>query len=381
MDFQHNGDRQLLRETLGRFLSDRYRFDIRQKAAENDLGFDPEIWRELAELGFVGAMFDSRVGGFAGGGFDLLVIFEQLGRSLVIEPFLPTLMVGRALEAAGGQAELVGAIVGGKRVALAHDEPGGRYAFGRVTTTARAEGDRWILSGAKCCVAQAAGADLLLISARTRGMPDAPDGIALFLVEHDASGMALQDYPNIDGGNSADIRLTDVSLPPEALVASPHDGFGALKEARAAGLLALSAEAVGAMDVARDMTVEYLRTRVQFGVPIGSFQALQHRMATMLIEIEQARSAVINAAAAFDEGPSHARDRALSAAKYTIGRVGCLVAEESIQMHGGIGMTWELPLSHYAKRLVMIGHMLGDEDVHLQEYINFSRRIAMSNVG
>jgi hypothetical protein len=209
---------------------------------------------------------------------------------------------------------------------------------------------------------------VFLVSARTSGDDDGEAGITLFLVPRDTAGVSVRGYRKIDGGRAAEVTFDNVTLGDDAVLGSADQGFATLEYAVSCGVLALCAEAVGAMDIAKDYTLEYLRTRKQFGVPIGSFQALQHRMADMLLEIEQARSAVINAAAALD-GERKTRERAVSAAKYSIGRIGTLVAEECIQLHGGIGMTWELPLAHYAKRLVMIDHQLGDEDHHLERFV------------
>ena len=215
---------------------------------------------------------------------------------------------------------------------------------------------------------------LLLVSARTAGAEDEADGISLFLVPGDAQGIARRGYQNIDGGRAAELTLDGVRVGADALLGTEGQGAAVLEHATGWGLLALAAESLGAMEVAKRDTLEYLRTRKQFGVPIGSFQALQHRMADLLLDVEQARSAVINAAAAIGDGDRVVREKALSAAKYSIGRIGTRVAEESIQLHGGIGMTWELPLSHYAKRLVMIDHQLGDEDHHLARYIALGAR-------
>ncbi len=240
---------------------------------------------------------------------------------------------------------------------------------------ARAErsGDGWTLNGAKAVVTGGEHADLFLVSARTSGAEDDAAGISLFLVSAGTPGVTVRGYDLIDGGRAAELGFENVALGADSLLGEAGAGHALLEHATGRGILALCAEAVGAMDCARDATLEYLRTRRQFGVPIGSFQALQHRMADVLLEIEQARSAVINAAAALDHPDRATRERALSAAKYTIGRIGTLVAEESIQLHGGIGMTWELPLAHYAKRLVMIDHQLGDEDHHLRRYIALGR--------
>jgi alkylation response protein AidB-like acyl-CoA dehydrogenase len=379
MNFQHTEDRRMLADTLNRFIAEQYEFATRDKIARSAEGFSADLWQRFAELGVIGALFDEAQGGFGGKGFDVAVVFEALGRGLVVEPFLDTLIVGRALAHAGSgaQQEQIAALIDGSRiVALAHDEPGSHYEASRVSTRATpAANGGWVLQGAKGVVQHAAHADLLLVSARTSGDEFDEAGISLFLVPRTAAGVSVRDYRKIDGGRAAEVTLDNVTLGADALVGEPGSGFATLEHATGYGLVALAAEAVGAMDVTRDFTLEYLRTRKQFGVPIGSFQALQHRMADLLLEIEQARSAVINAAAALD-APRAERERALSAAKYTIGRIGARVAEESIQLHGGIGMTWELPLSHYAKRLVMIDHQLGDEDHHLARYIALGRAAA-----
>ncbi|WP_261524935.1 acyl-CoA dehydrogenase family protein [Burkholderia multivorans] len=378
MDFQHTEDRRMLADTLNRFIAEQYPFAVRDRIAQSADGFDRTMWRRFAELGAVGALFPEADGGFGGAGFDIAVVFECLGRGLVVEPFLGTLLAGRALSLAGGDAHramLTALIDGSASAAFAHDEPGSHYELTTVRTRAERTGDGWVLTGAKGVVDQAAQATFFVVSARVAGRDDDAAGIALFVVPANAAGVSLRDYRKIDGGRAAEVRFERVALPADAALGD-HDGeqgAALLERVLGYGLLALSAEALGAMDVAKAHTLDYLPTRKQFGMPIGSFQALQHRMADLLLEVEQARSAVINAAAQLD-APRDVRERALAAAKYTIGRIGTLVAEESIQLHGGIGMTWELPLSHYAKRLVMIDHQLGDEDHHLARYIALSKR-------
>lgn len=371
MNFEHTEDRRMLADTLDRFVAGQCPMETRNAIAYGATGMSSALWSQFAELGAIGALFPEADGGFGGAGFDITVVFEALGRGLVVEPFLGALLVGRALGAAGtpAQKERIASLMDGSTVAaLAHDEPGSHYELARVATQAVRNDQGWSLSGAKAMVVQGAQAQLLLVSARTAGAVDGEDGISLFLVPADAPGVVRRGYGRIDGGGAADITFEQVQLGDDALLGAEGQGFATLELAVGWGVLALCAEALGAMEVAKKDTLEYLQTRKQFGVPIGSFQALQHRMADLLLEVEQARSAVINAAAAMD-GERLARERALSAAKFTIGRIGALVSEESIQMHGGIGMTWELPLSHYAKRLVMIDHQLGDEDNHLARYM------------
>ncbi|MFM0297462.1 MULTISPECIES: acyl-CoA dehydrogenase family protein [Paraburkholderia] len=375
MNFQHTEDRRMLADTLNRFVSEQYGFETRDRIARSAQGYSSELWSRFAELGVIGALFDEADGGFGGGGFDIAVVFESLGRGLVVEPFLDTLIVGRAIARSGDVAQkaALGDLIDGSRiVALAHGEPDSHYELARVTTRAQRSGDAWQLNGAKAVVQHGEHASLFLVSARTSGDDNDEAGVTLFLVPRDAAGVSVRGYPRIDGGRAAEVTFDNVTLDDDALLGTAGAGFATLEYAVGCGVLALCSEAVGAMDVAKDYTLEYLRTRKQFGVPIGSFQALQHRMADLLLEIEQARSAVINAAAALG-AERRQRERAVSAAKYSIGRIGARVAEECIQLHGGIGMTWELPLAHYAKRLVMIDHQLGDEDHHLERFVALGR--------
>jgi alkylation response protein AidB-like acyl-CoA dehydrogenase len=383
VNFEHTEDRRMLADSLNRFISEQYAFDARDRIAKSQHGFSKDIFKQFAELGVIGALFSEADGGFGGGGFDIAVVFEALGRGLVIEPLLGAVMVGEALSVAGtdAQKEKLGDIINGVAVvAFAHDEADSHYERTRVQTKAERNsngaGNSWVLHGTKAVVPQGEQADLFLVSARTSGHVDDEAGISLFLVPAKTAGLTVRGCPSIDGGRVAELAFDGVTLGADALLGAEGQGYATLERAIGRGVLALCAEALGAMEAAKTATLEYLRTRKQFGILIGSFQALQHRMADLLLEIEQARSAVINAAAAIDTGDRVARERALSAAKFSIGRIGALVAEESIQMHGGIGMTWELPLPHYAKRLVMIDHQLGDEDHHLQRYIQLGKEIA-----
>lgn len=373
MNFEHTEDRRMLAHTLDRFVAEQYHIETRNAIAYGDVGMSPVLWAQFAELGAIGALLPEAEGGFGGSGFDVAVVFESLGRGLVVEPFLGALMVGRALVAAGTAAQkehIASLIDAGAVAALAHDEPSGHYELASVDTRAVRNAEGWMLSGAKAVVLQGDSAQLLLVSARTSGDVDSEDGISLFLVQTNTPGVVRRGMGRIDGGRVAEVTLDNVQLDADALLGSEGQGFATLELAVGWGVLALCAEALGAMEVAKKDTLEYLQTRKQFGVPIGSFQSLQHRMAEVLLEVEQSRSAVINAAAAMDSTDRIMRERALSAAKVTIGRIGAIVSKESIQMHGGIGMTWELPLSHYAKRLVMIDHELGDHDHHLARYID-----------
>lgn len=371
MDFDPTEDRRMLADLLARYVAEQYTMEKRHAIARSSEGFSREQWKTFAQLGVIGALFGEEQGGFGGGGFDLAVVFEALGRGLVLEPFLPTVLAGSALAHAGGRrwAEALAAMITGECIAtLAHEEAESRYELQRVATRARRDGGDYVLDGRKAVVPLGGQADLLVVSARTSGEVADVNGVSLFVLPAATEGLRVRSYPTIDGGRAAEVVLEQARVPATALLGAEGQGLATLEHAVGRGIVALCAEAVGAMDAAKAMTIEYLQTRRQFGKVIGSFQALQHRMADVLLEIEQARSALINAAAAL-EAERIPRERALSAAKASIGRIGTLVAEESIQLHGGIGMTWELPLPHFAKRLVMIDHQLGDEDHHLARFI------------
>ncbi|WP_343345027.1 acyl-CoA dehydrogenase family protein [Sphingomicrobium sp. XHP0239] len=360
MDLSIGQDREMLRDTLSRFFGKKFDWERRLEVIETDEGFDRDLWNEVAELGMIGALFGEDAGGFGGSAVDVGVVFAEVGRAIVTGPFLGTLLAGKLLEQAGEQ-ELLADVIGGERiVAFAHEpmiEAGGGEP---LDVTAQRDGDDWRLDGAKGVVDYLGSADRIVVTA------DTGKGRAAFLLSADAEGVSVSGYDLVDGGSGGELRL-------DGAKAQRLDGIddAAIETALAYGLVALCWEGVAVMEKLRDQTLDYLRQRKQFGVPIGKFQALQHRMATLALEIEQARSAAINAAANFDKGADQ-RDRFVAAGKYTVSRVGTLAAEEAIQMHGGIGMTWELPLSHFAKRMTLIGHILGDEDEHLSRYIELT---------
>ena len=376
MNFDLTDERQMLQDTLRRFLRDNQealRASTRLGESDNKLGFDAEIWTKLAELGVIGALFSEADGGFGGAGFDLTTVFEELGRAGVVEPLLDSAILGGGLIAELGndtQKELVEDVIGGAlHLALAHGEPNSRYDLSQVETTAQVAEDEIILSGRKAVVVNAEAADYLLVSARESGAVDAQDGISLFLVPRDTAGLSLRGYPLLAGGRAAELDLDDLRLPASARLGAAGAAYPALHRAMMRAEVALAAETLGAMETATDLTREYLLTRQQFGRPIGSFQALQHRMATLLIELEQARSAVINAAGHLDTSPAE-QALQIAAARNLIGRAGRLVAEESIQLHGGIAMTEEYELAHIAKRIVMADHRFGDTDTQLERFID-----------
>jgi alkylation response protein AidB-like acyl-CoA dehydrogenase len=379
MNFEHTEERRMLADSLNRFIAEQYNFETRNRIAATPEGMSRDMWQHFAKLGIIGALFREDDGGFGGAGFDIAVVFEALGRGLVVEPLLGSaVLAGEAIAAAGNNTQkalLAGIIEGSTIASFAHDEPETHYELARVQTSAQRSADGWVLNGTKSVVPQGEAAGLFVVSARSAGAIDDEAGISLFLVSKDTPGLVVRGYPTMDGGRVATLLFNDARLGADARLGEAGQGYATLERAVGRGVLALCAEALGAMEAAKVATLDYLLTRKQFGAMIGSFQALQHRMADLLLEIEQARSAVINAAAALDEDRL-TRERALSAVKMSIGRIGALVAEECIQLHGGIGMTWELPLAHYAKRLVMIDHQLGDEDHHLQRYIALGKQAA-----
>ncbi len=354
MNFNLTEERQMLQDTLRRYLRDKYTTKVRNSILDSDAGMSPDIWAELAELGVLGALFTEEQGGFGGAGFDIAVVFEELGRAGVVEPVLDSVLMGGRLLAAAGKLDMVEEVIAGAlHLAVAHGEPGGRYDVDHVHT--KADGNR--LTGRKAVVMNAEAADHLIVSARDE------DDIALYLVASDAQGLDILGYPLLAGGRAAEVTLENTRAEPLGLTLKDYEAAANL------AIVALSAETLGAMETATALTKDYLMTRKQFGRPIGTFQALAHRMADLLIELEQARSAVINAAGNLDEDDC---DLHLSATKNLIGRIGRLVAEEAIQMHGGIAMTQEYELAHIAKRIVMADHRFGDTDYHLERFIALS---------
>lgn len=372
MNFDLTEERQMLQDTLRRYLREKYDTETRNGILDSATGMSSEIWNELAELGVIGALFTEEQGGFGGKGFDIAVVFEELGRAGVVEPFLDTAVLAGGLVADLGdetQRALVEEIIAGTcQMAFAHGEPTSRYDLNRVQASAKVDGDDLVLNGHKAVVVNAEAADHLVISARESGAPGDDAGISLFLVPADTKGITVQGYALLAGGRAGEVMLDDVRVPASARLGAAGDALPAIEARIAAASVAQCAETLGAMETATALTKDYLMTRKQFGRPIGTFQALAHRMADLLIEMEQARSAVINGAGHL-EADRKTRESNVSATKNLMGRAGRLVAEESIQMHGGIAMTQEYELAHIAKRITMADHRFGDTDHHLERYI------------
>lgn len=367
MNFELSDEQRMLQETLSRLLREQYPFETRQKLLQSPQGFSREIWRRYAELGILGVPFAPELGGFGGSGIELMLVAKEFGRALALEPYLATIVLGGTLlatiDSQAARNLLEETISGQILLAFAHWEPGERYNGALLATHARARDGGYVLSGHKAVVLHGQDADHLIVSAMTRE-GSGTEEISLFLVDPKSPGVQVRGYSTIDGLRAAEVRLESA---PAQLLAGPAQASQAIDRAIGNGLVALCAEAVGAMEVICELTLEYLKTRQQFGVPIGKFQALQHRMVDMVIRLEQSRSITLLAAARVDDAGAD-RDRALSAAKALIGKAGRFVAENAIQLHGGIGMTWEYSMPHYAKRVIMIDHMLGDVDFHLDRF-------------
>jgi alkylation response protein AidB-like acyl-CoA dehydrogenase len=378
MDFEYSDEQRLLSETLRKFLSTGYSFDARSKIVASPAGVSEDVWAALAEMGILSVPFDAEHGGFGGTTVDMMVVMEALGEALVVEPYLASVGLGGRFVARGGSAEqqarILPALIQGKlKMAFAQTELGTRWDLRRVSTRATKSGDGWVLEGDKRAVLHGGCADLLVVSARTAGAPGDARGISLFLVERNAPGVAVTEYRGLDNLRVADVRLSNVRVGADALLGPEGEGFGLIDEVVDYVTALLCAEAVGAIKYAHDATLEYLKTRRQFGVPIGSFQALQHRMVDILISYEQARSIACLACVKVDTAEAAERRRVVSAAKIKIADAARHVSQEAVQLHGGMGMTEELKISHTFRRLTMIGQAFGDADHHLARFASAGR--------
>jgi alkylation response protein AidB-like acyl-CoA dehydrogenase len=373
MDFAFTEEQNMLGESLAKFIEREYGFDKRRAIQASDSGFSREVWAAFAEMGLLGLPFAEEHGGFGGSAVDTLLVMQALGRGLVVEPYWATVvMAGNAIRIAGNaahQAALLPAIAGGERIfAWAHAEPASRYDLAHVGTRAMAEGNAYVLDGAKAVVLFGAQADSLIVSARTAGNTGDTDGISLFVLDRATPGVTVRDYRTLDGLRAAEVTLKHVKLGGDALLGAAGKAHAVIDEVNDLGLAALCAESVGLMESLNAATLDYLKTRQQFGQPIGRFQALQHRAVDMMIHAEQSKSMAYLAAMRAAGSDAKARHHAALAAKAYVGRAARRVAEEAIQLHGGMGVTDELAASHYAKRLVMLDFMQGDADHQLARF-------------
>ena len=364
MDFNYTDEQNALRDTLTRFIAKDYPFEARRALAKSADGFSRAHWKQFAELGLLALPFPEDFGGLNGNGVDTMLVMEAFGRGLVLEPYLSSVVVaGHLVRDAGSAAQkdaLLPAVAGGERMlALAHYERGARYEVSRVDTAAKADGAGWKLSGSKAVVLGGGAADRLLVSANTG------KGISLFLVDAKAAGVSVRSYMTQDGGRAAEVRLDNVAVGADALIGAQDGALPAIERALDYGIAAMCAEAVGIMAALDEATLEYLKTRKQFGQPIGRFQALQHRMVDMVIATEQSRSMAMMAAVKVDSDDATERRRAISAAKAYIGQQARFVGQQAVQLHGGMGVVDELNVSHWFKRLTMIELTFGNTDHHL----------------
>ena len=363
MDFDYSDEQRLLGESVSRFVAGRYDFEARLRAMRGPGGWSRDAWREMAELGLLALPFSEEDGGFGGGGVETMIVMEALGRGLVVEPYLATVILAggalrRAATPAQKESRVEGIAAGELVMALAHQEPNGPRHGLAAATAARRSDSGWELTGCKNAVLHGAGADELVVSATSAG------GLSLFLVPAAAEGVRVRPQRGYDGIPVAELTLEKVEVPADALLGSEGAGADVLEPLFEEANAALAAEAVGIMADTVDLTTEYLKTRVQFGVPIGSFQGLQHRAVDMLIQLELARSMAILAALSLDQ-PADVRRRNVAAAKVQIGRSGRFVGQQAVQLHGAIGLTAEYKVGHAFKRLTAIDALFGDADHHL----------------
>jgi pimeloyl-CoA dehydrogenase small subunit len=381
MDFSLTDEQRLLKESVERLLADRYSFEARQRFMDEPTGWSRALWQSYAELGLLGLPFEDRHGGVGGGPIETMIVMEAFGRALALEPFFATVVLAGGLLRLGADEAMRAIFVpkiasGDLLLAFAHAERQSRYDLADVATTARRDGADYVLDGAKSLVTHGDCADKLIVSARLAGARRDRDGIGLFVVDADAAGVSRRGYPTVDGLRAAEVTLSGVRTGPDQVVGEPGKAFPLIAQVVDAAIAALAAEAVGAMAAMHETTVEYLKTRKQFGVPIGNFQVLQHRAAEMLIALEEARSMAFFATMMAEEPDPTERRKAIAAAKVQIGRSGRFVGHQAIQLHGGIGMTMEYKVGHYFKRVTMIDTMFGDADHHLAELARLGGLIA-----
>ncbi|TFW09339.1 pimeloyl-CoA dehydrogenase small subunit [Oxalobacteraceae bacterium OM1] len=370
MDFNFTPEQQQFRDALRRFIAKDYTFEHRKKIVHSEQGVSDAAWGTLAELGMTALPVPEEQGGFNGSAVDMMVVMHELGRGIVVEPYFATALGAQFLKLAGGQEELLGQVAGGElKLAAALSEKQSRHELFDIETTAKRDGEGYVINGTKTVVIHGGQAGQLIVSARTSGGARDLQGISLFVVPADADGVAVRDYRTIDGMRAADITFTNTRVPASALLGQEGAGWDILDAAADYGATLLCAEAVGAMEALNEATLEYLKTRQQFGVPIGKFQALQHRMAEMFMQTEQARSMATLAAVKASSADANERRRTVSAAKARVGQAAKYVGQQAVQLHGGMGVTDELPAAHHFKRLTMIELTLGDTDHHLARFV------------
>lgn len=376
MDFNFTEEQDMVRDGLSRLVREQYDWETRRAAIASEKGWRPEIWSQLAELGILGMPFSEEDGGFGGGAVDAMIVMEEFGKGLVVEPFVPTVVcAGGFLKHAGTAAqkeEHIGGIVDGSRVfAFAHAEPRGRYDYADLETTAKKDGEGYVLSGHKAVVIGAPWASHLIVTARTSGERRDRDGVSVFVIAKDTAGVVTRDYETVDGRRASEVYFENAAIPADALIGEEGAALPLIERVADEAIAASCAEACGAMKVAHAMTLEYSKQRKQFGVPIGKFQVLQHRMVDMYTAYEQSVSLTYLATLRLDAEETE-RKRAVSAAKVGVGQAARLIGQEAVQIHGGNGVTDEYAIGHYFKRLTIFESEFGDVDHHMKRHVSLA---------
>ncbi len=373
MNFDYTEEQQLLANSVQQFIAKEYTFEARQTIIESDVGYSDQVWSSLAQMGLLGMPFPSEVGGFDGGAVDLMPIMEAIGEGLIVEPYLATVGLGGQFIARGGtdaqKNEILPTLIEGKcKLAFAQTERGARYELNHAGCQAQKSGNGYVLDGEKCVVIHAPCADKIIVSARTAGHETDPTGISLFVVDRNAPGVSLNSYKTIDNLRAADVKFSSTAVSADALIGAEGNALALIEEVTDYAIALLCAETVGAIKFANEATLDYLKTRKQFGVPIGSFQALQHRMVDMMITYEQAKSMACLACVKVDSADAAERKRVIAAAKIKISDSCRHISQEAVQLHGGMGMTEELKVSHTFRRLTTISQTFGDAEHHLERF-------------
>lgn len=369
MNFDLTEEQQLLQDSVARFVADQYDIEQRKKLAESDRGYSEQYWQTFAELGWLALPFDEEDGGIGGSAIDTMVVMEQLGKGLVLEPFLQTVIIGGGILkrtlTGDERAELVGRLIEGKlQLAFAHTEMQSRWDLNDVLTSARSNNSEWHLSGAKTVVYNAQNADYLIVTARTSGSQTDKSGISLFLVAADADGVQIDGYPTVDGLRAAEVKLENA---PGRLLGQQDDAWPILETIEQEATLALSAESLGGLEILHQDTVQYTQERVQFDHPLSDFQTVQHRLVEMFMEYEQCRSMLYRATLEYAQNGNEA-SRTIAGCKYLLGTTAKFIGENAVQLHGGMGVTEELRLGHFFKRQLVIESQFGDVDYHLERF-------------
>ena len=375
MNFELSEEQKMIQQSVERFVQEKYDLPKRVEISSKDPGYNKDYWGSMAELGWLGLPFNEEDGGFGGNQIDTLVIMEQFGKGLVLEPFLANVVLGGGAIQMGGSEELKREILpslieGTKQVTLAYAEQQSRFDLEDVATSARQEGDKYIINGQKSMVLNAESADHLVVVTRTSGGQVDEEGITLFLVDSNTKGIEKQNFPTVDGLRASEITLENVEVNTERMIGDIDNGFEILKAVSNNGILALCAEAVGAMEILYKDTVEYTQQREQFDHPLSDFQVLQHRMVDMFMEYEQCKSLLFRATMETIQDPEMAQ-KTIHALKHLIGKSGIFVGENAVQLHGGMGVTEELRIGHFFKRLLVIDSQFGNADFHLDKFTDF----------